>query len=65
MKEATSPEQMQIIGAEQGKVGREQGALGREQGRVGQQQGIAGRAFYNSLQSSLKRCLQDRSCSSV
>jgi hypothetical protein len=65
MKEATSPEQMQLIGAEQGKVGREQGAVGREQGIVGQQQGVAGRAFYNSVQSSLRRCVEDRSCSKV
>lgn len=63
MKDATSPEEMRRVGAEQGRIGGEQGAIGREQGRIGQEQGDAGRAFYNSVQVSLNRCLREHTCS--
>lgn len=63
MKDAISPEEMRRVGAEQGRIGAEQGAIGREQGRVGQDQGVAGRAFYNSVQVSINRCLREHTCS--
>ena len=62
MKRAVSPEEMRRIGAEQGRLGLEQGAIGRDQGRVGQEQGVAGRAFYDEVQASLKTCMQNRGC---
>ena len=62
MKRAVSPEEMRRIGAEQEKIGLEQGAIGRDQGRVGQEQGVAGRAFYDEVQASLKTCMQNGSC---
>jgi hypothetical protein len=65
MKDARSAEEMRRIGAEQGKIGAEQGAIGREQGQIGQEQGLAGRAFYNSVQRMLTRCLNEQSCPSI
>lgn len=62
MKEAKGADEMQRIGAEQRRVGAEQGALGREQGRIGQEQGVAGRTFYNYVQTALGQCLARRSC---
>lgn len=62
MKKAVSPEEMRRIGAEQGRIGLEQGAIGRDQGRVGQEQGVAGRAFFDKVQTALKICMQNQSC---
>lgn len=62
MKKAVYPEEMRRVGAEQGRIGLEQGAIGRDQGRVGQEQGVAGRAFYEEVQASLKTCMQNQSC---
>jgi hypothetical protein len=63
MKDATSPEVMRRVGAEQGRIGSEQSAIGRQQVRIGQEQGDAGRAFYNSVQVSINRCLREHTCS--
>ena len=65
MKEATSAEEMRRVGTEQGTIGSKQGAIGREQGKVGQEQGTAGKAFYNSVQATLKRCVHARACPKV
>ncbi len=65
MRATHDPHLMGRIGHEQGVIGRQQGEIGRQQGVIGRQQGILGRAFYQSTQELIDRCLQGKTCSAV
>ena len=65
MRATRDPRVMARIGHEQGIIGARQGEIGRQQGVIGRQQGMLGRAFYQSTQELIDRCLKDNSCSAV